>query len=56
MATKAQVRETWTLTEGRDTRLLVVDYDDRGVASITREVMGILLARAGFEKVATPKG
>ena len=56
MATKAQVRETWTLTEGRDTSLLVVDYDDEGVASITREAMGLLLARAGFEKVATPKG
>lgn len=56
MAAKAQVRETWTLTEGRDTRLLVVDYDDTGVASVTREAMGQLLARAGFEKVATPKG
>jgi len=56
MATKAQVRETWTLTEGRDTRLLVVDYDDKGVASISREAMGLLLARAGFEKVAAPKG
>lgn len=56
MATKAQVRETWTLTEGRDTSLLVVDYDDEGVASISREAMGLLLTRAGFEKVATPKG
>lgn len=56
MATKAQVRETWTLTEGRDTRLLVADYDDKGVASVTREALTLLLARAGFEKVATPKG
>ena len=56
MASKAQVRETLTLTEGRETRLLVVDYDDTGVASVTREVMGLLLTRAGFEKVAAPKG